>query len=224
MARFFKVGCLGFIGLFIFLIILGSILDKASEDDSISSQDESYSKESKKIAKDFGVSPASGENIAKSLKEVGIEKYQKVQHDELLDNAHFENEKGYRLSTSEVDNIIIYLDQQDEVYEIKYANEVLFVEKQPRKNITDLVISREEQTNLQIYSEETITKLLKAPSTAKFPNILKWEMWKEDGVTNVKSYVDAQNGFGAMIRSEFHLKLEDNTLKSLVMDGQEYIN
>lgn len=45
---------------------------------------------------------------------------------------------------------------------------------------------------------------LKAPASAKFPSCNRASIYKvAEGVYNVKSYVDAQNSFGAMIRTDY---------------------
>ena len=70
-----------------------------------------------------------------------------------------------------------------------------------------------------------VKKRLKAPSTAKFP----FESYKnvtkryENQIYVVESYVDAQNAFGAMIRSNYKVKLErtgQDTWKLLEIDIQ----
>lgn len=58
-------------------------------------------------------------------------------------------------------------------------------------------------------SQKFVKQNLKAPSTAEFP------MWTEENckatpngdVWKVRSYVDAQNGFGAMIRSDYGVEM-----------------
>jgi len=61
-------------------------------------------------------------------------------------------------------------------------------------------------------AEDFIVKQLKAPRTAKFPG---WFSGKEDHVKYlgnnkyaIRSYVDSQNGFGALIRSQFYVEIE----------------
>jgi len=51
---------------------------------------------------------------------------------------------------------------------------------------------------------------LKAPSTADFAGYLKSHIYKSDDLWIVKSYVDAQNGFGANIRTHFICKVSYN--------------
>jgi hypothetical protein len=53
---------------------------------------------------------------------------------------------------------------------------------------------------------------LKAPDSAKFPSCLLYEQATEteDGAYLMKSYVDSQNSFGAMIRTTFVLEMRRN--------------
>ena len=48
---------------------------------------------------------------------------------------------------------------------------------------------------------------------------------KNKNIITVQSYVDSQNGFGAMIRSEFQfiIDTDTDTIQSLIFDGQEMI-
>ena len=62
---------------------------------------------------------------------------------------------------------------------------------------------------LTYFAEQQITKRLRAPTTAKYP----WDSELRvmvDGACNmtIDGYVDAQNGFGAIIRSNWEVVLE----------------
>lgn len=60
------------------------------------------------------------------------------------------------------------------------------------------------------YSTQYVKQKLKSPSTAKFPNMFeKINHIKDLGNDQyfINSWVDSQNGFGAMIRSEFSCKI-----------------
>ncbi|MCM4159537.1 hypothetical protein FHG64_16095 [Antarcticibacterium flavum] len=59
-----------------------------------------------------------------------------------------------------------------------------------------------------IYAEKAIKSKLKAPSTADFPGIRGAEINREGDTFYVISYVDSQNGFGAMIRSYWEVRVE----------------
>lgn len=76
-----------------------------------------------------------------------------------------------------------------------------------------------DESDAKYYAEQSIEKLLKAPSTAKFSDI------SETIITPITSYeiefgdlpgykvigfVDAQNGFGAMIRNNYSVEIYYN--------------
>lgn len=74
-------------------------------------------------------------------------------------------------------------------------------------------ISTSESVTIIDYCKEIINGLLKAPSTAEYPGSWinptdGWQMAKSNNLVTVKSYVDAQNSFGAMIRSEFIIQAQ----------------
>lgn len=80
-------------------------------------------------------------------------------------------------------------------------------------NINDYILSTSEKTNLQTIAKEYVKQNLKAPSTAEFPGSFLspfegWEMQQSGTTYKVKSYVDSQNSFGAMIRTQFYLELK----------------
>lgn len=60
-----------------------------------------------------------------------------------------------------------------------------------------------------------IKKNLKAPSTAEFPGFFHQDEWTygftENGNLIIQSWVDSQNGFGAMIRSTFQIEVDFTT-------------
>jgi len=60
------------------------------------------------------------------------------------------------------------------------------------------------------YAEDFIELRLKSPSTAKFPGTFQKNKHSTDlggGKYRISSWVDSQNGFGAMIRSRWSCKI-----------------
>jgi hypothetical protein len=77
-----------------------------------------------------------------------------------------------------------------------------------------------DQSHMQVIAENEVKENLKAPSTASFSNI---SVSQNGNTWTVTGYVDAQNSFGAMIRSSFKVVIEDNgypkyTIKSIVIN------
>jgi len=215
-----KKGCLIGCGVFalIFTIILIIVTIFAFKN-----PDELGATPEGKLAKEMGITAEEAIPIFDALSLVGMEDYKKIEHDELLDNAHSEGEKGYRIANDNISNVILYLNPDLAVYQIKYADHVLYENGAKQAIIDDFILTNQQKSDIQFQSQEALKKVLKSPSTAKFPNILEWYIEKVDGEIIVRSYVESENGFGAMIRSEFQLKVKDNTIYSLVLDGKEYL-
>lgn len=216
MKRFFKFGCLGFLLLFIISLVISIIY-------AVNNADELGTTPSGKIAKSLDISPEKAQETIEVLGTVGIEEDADIIHDELLDGAHDEGEKGYRINTSKASNVILYISKDETVNLIKYADNILYENNTVVANLGDFTLTNEEKSQLQYNCQEAIKSILKSPSTAKFPNILEWKFGKQDGVTIVQGYVDSQNGFGAMIRSDFQFKIQDNNVISLIFEGKEHI-
>ncbi len=58
-------------------------------------------------------------------------------------------------------------------------------------------------------AQQFVEKSLKSPSTAEFPGLFKSTVTKKGSDTYyISSYVDSENGFGAMIRSNYVVELK----------------
>ena len=219
-----KNGCFIFI-IIVFLLFLGLGVAVSQGIKDMEENPEKYDS-SILAAKYIEVSADEGKKIDSVLKECGIEKLKSFDHDELLDDAHFDGETGYRLAINDnVRNIILYLNEDKSVYSLKYNTYDLYLDNTVVATIQDYTITTDEASDLMILCKEKVKDILKSPSTAKFPNILKWGFGKEKNVVTVQGYVDAQNSFGAEIRSEFQfiIDIDTNTIQSLIFDGQEMI-
>lgn len=114
--------------------------------------------------------------------------------------------------TSNTFNVTVNLtEKQTAEANAKAAEEAAKAEReiQEKKN----TISTTESITIIDYCKEIINSLLKAPSTAEYPGSWLnptdgWQMAKNNNLVTVKSYVDAQNSFGAMIRSEFIIQAQ----------------
>jgi len=160
------------------------------------------------------------------LEQCNIKNVKEISHDDILDNAYGGNEKGYRLKTDSINNIVVYLRDDSTVLEIKYADNTLYDNNEAVSKLSDFTFTLDEKSNLQINSQKMVKDFLKSPSTADFPNISEWKFHKDREKIITQSYVDSQNSFGAMIRSEFQITLtpDGKTATSLIIDGKEYTN
>lgn len=177
-------------------------------------------------SKYIDVTAEEGKLIDSILSECGITKIKSFERDELLDNLHFDGETGYRIALNDnVKNIILYLDSNNEVYSLRYIDYDLYFNEKVVATINDYTMSTDDASDLMIMCQEKVKDILKSPSTAKFPNILNWGFRREKNIVTISSYVDAQNGFGAEIRSTFQFTIDTstNTIQSFVFDNQELI-
>ncbi|CCL55976.1 hypothetical protein [Clostridioides difficile] len=186
---------------------------------------ENMSEDEQKISKVTNLAPEQVQNIAKILKECGIEEFESIKHDEGLDNAHFDGEKGYRIEFGGSKNIILYLNKDNSVYNVRWADNDFYKDGKIVSKVSDYTLTMDEKTALQLQCESGVSAILKSPSTAKFPNITKWMFSKNKEEIVVQSYVDSQNSFGATMRSEFQIIFtsDGKDVKSFVFDGKEMI-
>lgn len=185
---------------------------------------EKYQKEGA-AQKYIGVEREVGEEIDAILLSCGIENVLAIEHEELLDNKDFEGEKGYRISVRGINNIILYLDADNEVYRVRYADRDLYIDNMVVAVLSDYVLTMDEVSKWQIMCQNKIKELLKSPSSAKFPSYTEWGFYKEKNILTIQGYVDANNSFGANIRSQFQfiIDTDTNTIQSLIFDGEEWI-
>ena len=84
----------------------------------------------------------------------------------------------------------------------------------------------ERKTISIVFAKSVIEDILKAPSTAKFVDVNAYELSNLKDVWAVNGYVDSQNSFGAMIRSQWEVQLDyrdgkGGTVKSVLFDGKK---
>lgn len=93
-------------------------------------------------------------------------------------------------------------------------------------NSTNNVKVGHDNIEVCVEAQMQLKNYLKSPSTAKFPSCSTFSITKSENETyTVNSYVDSQNGFGAMVRSnwtvKYHYLGENNvSIDSVVMDGK----
>ncbi len=167
-------------------------------------------------------------NIVQVIKDIGIDgNIEKVEHDELLDGLYSETGKGYRISISdsEINNLILYLKENKDVEAINWADINFYKDGEIKDNIKDYTLISSQRAQYQNRAEELIKSILISPATAKFPNSNQWNIRINKGIVFMQSFVDSQNAFGAVIRSDFKIKYDTKTatIISLIIDGEEKI-
>ena len=74
-----------------------------------------------------------------------------------------------------------------------------------------------QETMAFVMCQKPVANQLRSPSSAKFPTMGKQDVLSAHsggGIYLVDGYVDAQNGFGAMIRANWECKIKENSDKT----------
>ena len=100
-------------------------------------------------------------------------------------------------------------EQREETRQKKEARQlVIQLEKEAEQR--EIQIAHDSKTGYR-FVEKVVPPKLKSPSTAKLPHYLSNDVIcrvKNDSTFIYTSYVDSQNGFGAMIRTKFAITIE----------------
>lgn len=116
---------------------------------------------------------------------------------------------------------------KDTIDKVSYENEVFYENSKTINNVAIVVVTNEQWKAMVDDAEDSVYNRLKAPSTAEFPDKNKdnWKVIRDGVICKVYSYVDAENGFGAMIRTDFCVTYEWDpyfddtpTFKSITFD------
>lgn len=162
------------------------------------------------IIENCGVSEEEAEIIKADFKSVGIDN---LKYFDEFEGAQVEGMKSFKFSSEKVSGTFIIRDGKTDYIA---SGDIILFDDEKGGAIDD--ISRyylsEDEKNTYLYSAEEIVKQnLKSPSTADFPNWYggNWSVTRKDNVVTVKSYVDAQNSFGTMLRSKFAVQYDYTT-------------
>lgn len=74
------------------------------------------------------------------------------------------------------------------------------------------------KTDAWITTKHEVEKTLKSPSTAKFPSMSKIYISEDEEGCTIVAYVDAENSFGAKVRSNFTAILKKK------LNGKYYVD
>lgn len=183
------------------------------------------------ISKKSEISKEAAKNLLESLKLLEV-KYSDVSNWAPINNW----ENGQRSAFEYKDLIFnVYFNQDGSINSINSGDVKFLQANNVLIKIEDKIISSENKIALMDVSKQYVTKVLKAPSTAEFPGggifsmFEDWQFSRDKNIFIVKSYVDAQNGFGAMIRSEFTMrynwdgKSNQPTLESFIFAGEKVL-
>ena len=159
---------------------------------------------------------AQEKSIREALSKCGITQIESIKRMEY-------SQIGFDIKAKNVaEPIFLYLKENNKnvVEQICFSAEDLYLNGKVLRKFSNYIMSNEERMKIQISSEDYVRNSLKSPSSAKFPNYDEWNIYKKNGTIFAESYVDAQNGLGAMIRNYFKLKIVNNNVIEYTMDGK----
>ena len=176
-----------------------------------------------RLQNDLLISQETALNLKNIFLEIGIDDYDTIINDPLLDNAHGLEENGYRLNTGKINNVIIYLHEELPFFKVKYANQVLYTDGKANGKLTDYMLTEERKTELQFATRNAVTQALMFPETAKFPLIDGWKYAIINEEEIVQGYVESENALKQTLKTEFQAKYKAGAMISLIVGDQEYI-
>jgi len=159
--------------------------------------------------------------ILKDLKAVGFDHIDNAVINS--DQSNADSGASFTVSYNGYSAILIVIERKTDY--IVSGDIVLYKDGKVVNNINNYTISDAEKGEFIYYAKEYVEQGLKAPSTAEFPGtilgISDWKVSRNKDVVTVQSYVDSQNGFGAMIRSNFAVQISysSKTCLYLEIDG-----
>lgn len=183
-----------------------------------------FSNTSKTLLESYNIPQANIERIYSILEKCGYKTYfPSFTIEKSGNNEEIPGSIGFEIKNGQ--NIVGFIDIKDnEIDNIQYSDKILYKNGAVQHTLSEYIISDDEETEFIVKAQEDIKSVLKSPSTAKFPWYPdEWKMSKKDGSIIVQSYVDAQNSFGAITRSNFQITYTNGIVTSLIFDGEEYI-
>lgn len=177
--------------------VIGSFMDDGETADE--------PKESAKItqAEELGMSEELYGEIKEAYAAVGI--------DDIKNLEKVEGKEAYQLIYEDY-YITAAITEDGSLGSVKSGDRVFWEDGEVVSKADDVIVTTSEFLDLAYKSERVIKDNLKSPSTAKFPGHIlersEWTITKNKPTYYVKSWVDSQNSFGAMIRSEFVIQYE----------------
>ena len=154
------------------------------------------------VTDDNKLSKEAAGNIYDAMKAIGI-KYSKA--------SDFSYSKKVFVFNYKNAGFTGILNKDKTVYSIISGSYTFFSKGKASKNANDYVITEDMQASLVGAAQYDVKANLKAPSTAKFPaSFSEYSFSRSKTIYKITGYVDAENSYGAMIRSNFYCKYDWN--------------
>ena len=146
--------------------------------------------------------------------------FKKIEYDRKVDGVdmYYVNADGYDVAITASDKVYsVFVPESDYLF---YENGKV---KLTAKRLGEITYDSSEASHYYIMAQEIIKNSLKNPSGAKFPSqVFSPEdiaIAKDGDLVAVKSYVDATNGFGAKVRTEWVVQFTVVDLDNFLCDS-----
>lgn len=165
------------------------------------------------------ITPEQAKAIEDVIKSLGFSKIRGVEY---LPAAKRDGLKVYSVKANDI-FIRVALNSNNAVADVYYVDQKMYDNGNIYLKYDDVVLSSEKEFKLKEITDNLILSLLKSPSTAKFPDISEYGIKVHNKVGKVVGYVDAQNSFGATLRSYFVVEydMDKHKVISLEFDGKK---
>lgn len=195
---------------------------------SASSQPEKSEEE--KMSEEYDVSLEFINELLKVTDQIGISK------EKISSITQIENWANGERYTFRYEGYLftVYVEKDGIVSTIRSDTKDYYRDSSVLADVNNTLITSDQMIQLKIWAEDTVTSVLKAPSTAKFAGSFLnpydgWGFDRDGDIFKVSGYVDAQNSFGAQIRSEFYLEMnwpsgsDSSITTKFIFDGKQVI-
>lgn len=169
---------------------------------TVLSAEEKASIEASEFEEEHGVPEKLYNSIVAACKEIGINEV-----DYLYKEDDWANGERFSLSYKGFE-FVVYLNRDRTINSINSGTTKYYESGKAVRNVNDHIYTNDQKIQVKIWAEDAVTAKLKAPSTATFAKYDEWSYSRDKDVFTAVAYVDAQNGFGAMIRSNFVVKIK----------------
>jgi len=152
------------------------------------------------------------------LNSFGVEDISRLDFDkvDVPGNWYFTDFQGFPDARIYISNDKLIKKATDNSGDMYFYN---FFKNGVEENVKDFILYDNEKESFKKASLEFVPLGLKAPSTAKFPDISdpSWKVARYGDYVQVESWVDAENSFSAMLRNDFLIQIDYTTKEMLFL-------
>ena len=178
------------IGVFIVIVVLCIIFWPQMEQIAKEQEEKEAQELKENEAKNLGISVDELSDVNEAFAEIGI------------DDPNLEkSDQG--VQTEYKDYIFTATFKDDKVNQISSGDVVFYQDNEAKFKADDKIVTSEQKITLSVQVEQDVKNRLKSPSSAKFQDYHDYEYIRSGDSFAVKGYVDADNSFGANIRTYF---------------------